>query len=604
MTKPARRHFEIQDRSSHTLRWVLPRFALALLLCIVQLLRVGFHDTDPFLSPTAYTIIEILSLAGLAAIYLYAFSNRSDRLTWLKRRWREPVVLLTAIAAQFLAYDKLYVVAVVILAVVLFTRIYIILTDQLTRPGLLFISSFLILILCGTLMLKLPAATPIDAPLSWLDSLFTSTSAVCVTGLIVRDTATEFTHLGQIILLILIQLGGLGIILFGSLFAVMFGGSITLRQAASIGEVVESAEGGLGNVDRLVAFVVFGTLLTEAIGAILIYWLAPNILPAGAVEGREFFSSVFLSISAFCNAGFAPFSNSLADYDSRFTVHILITILIVIGGLGFPALHNLYEVGKAKLLLRFKLATPAVIHRHHLIRLTLHTKIVLVASAALYLVGTLGLFVGQIAGTPDLIPADAAITTADRGVGSELANASFMSVSARTAGFNSLPMEELAPTSRAFLLVLMFVGGSPGSTAGGVKTIVLAVLILAIWSTIRGRSETEAFGRSIPYATVRRAGVAASLGILAIATSALALTLTEAGGLELNLFEAVSACSTVGLSLGTTAQISAAGKIVIILSMFLGRIGPLAVIGVIAFRVTAGARRAQYHYPEEPIIMG
>lgn len=598
------------------MRWVLPRFGLALFLCAVQLLRVGFHPSDQFLTPATYTILEIAGLLSLAGVYVYAFVNRGDRVAWLKRRWREPVVLLAAIGALFFSLKYLYVAGIVFLAVVLFTRIYVILTDRLTRPGLLFISSFLILILSGTLMLKLPAATPIATPLSWLDSLFTATSAVCVTGLIVRDTATEFTFLGQVILLILIQLGGLGIILFGSLFAVMFGGSVSLRQAASIGEVVESSEGGFGNVNRLVAFVVFGTLLAEAVGALLIYWFVPEVLPSGALEGSEIFNSVFLAISAFCNAGFAPFSNSLVDYQSRFTVHIIITILIVIGGLGFPALHNLWEVGQARLKLRLKLASSTQIHQHHLIRLNLHTKIVLVTSVVLYLAGTLGLFIGQIAGEasphqPSAALVDSHLTlgedpsaTVERSLGSHLANASFMSVSARTAGFNSLPMNELAPASRAFLLVLMFIGGSPGSTAGGIKTIVLAVLLLSIWSTIRGRTETEAFGRSIPFDLVRRAGVAASLGLLAIALSVLALTMTEAGGLELNLFEAASASSTVGLSLGLTENLSPAGRFVMILSMFLGRIGPLAIIGVIAFRVTAGSRRARYRYPEEPVIMG
>lgn len=599
----------------------MPRLGLAFFLCAIQLLRLGLRSDRPLVSATSYTIFEMAALAALASIYGFAFVRRPDRFAWLKRRWREPAILLVGIIALAAGWHRLYIAAIAILAVVLFTRIYVILTDRLSRPGLLFVSSFFILILSGGFMLKLPAATPIDNPISWLDAFFTSTSAVCVTGLIVRDTATQFTPLGQTIILVLIQLGGLGIILFGSLFAVVFGGSISLREAASIGEVVESSDTGLGNVDRLVRFVVVATLIIEAIGALLIYAFSPAKIPSGAIENRDLFNSVFLSISAFCNAGFAPFTESLVDYQSRFTVQLLIPVLIVVGGLGFPVLFNWSEVMLARFRLCFKLATPQSINRTHIVRLNLHTKIVLATTVLLYLGGTVGLFIGQWSfdryqnqantaaansslalgqNAPDAVHS----STPGGGIGHHLVNASFMSVSARTAGFNSIDMNELAPSSRYLLIILMFIGGSPGSTAGGIKTIVFAVVVLSIWSTIRGRAETEAFGRSIPFELVRRAGVAASLGLFAIAATTLGLTLTEAPRLELDLFEAASACGTVGLSMGITGGLSAAGKLVIIAGMFLGRIGPLALIGVIAFGATAASRHAQYRYPREPIVMG
>jgi len=616
----AHRYFAIRDESSHTLRWVVPRLGLAFFLCVIQLLRVGFHPDRPLVSAPSFTVLEIAALTGLASIYGFAFVRRSDRFAWLKRHWREPIILLVGIIALAAGWHRPYIAAIAILTVLLFTRVYVIFTDRLSRPGLLFVSSFVILILSGGFMLKLPAATPIDNPISWIDAFFTSTSAVCVTGLIVRDTATQFTPLGQTIILVLIQLGGLGIILFGSLFAVMFGGSISLRQATSIGEVVESSDTGLGNVDRLVRFVVVATLLTEAIGALLIYAFSPATIPSGAIENRDFFNSVFLSISAFCNAGFAPFTESLVDYQSRFTVQLLIPILIVVGGLGFPVLFNLSEVMIARFRLRFKLATPQTINRKHIVCLNLHTKIVIATTALLYLIGTVGLFIGQwsfdryrtqphVAQTNSLLTtgdhdSDAIDTSPAVAIGHHLVNASFMSVSARTAGFNSIGMNELAPSSRYLLIILMFIGGSPGSAAGGIKTIVFAVLVLSIWSTIRGRAETEAFGRSIPFELVRRAGVAASLGLFAVAATTLGLTLTEAPGSEFDLFEAASACGTVGLSMGVTGGLSAAGKLVIVAGMFLGRIGPLALIGVIAFGATAASRHARYRYPQEPIVMG
>ncbi len=633
------RHFEVRDDTSHTLHWVGPRLFLAALLCVVQLFRIGFYEDQPFLSESSYVIIENAVLALLTGAYLLLLIRRADRWDWLKRRWREPLVLLVIIAAWAFGKHQLYTAITVFLVILLFTRVYVVLTDRLTRPGLLFVSSFITLILAGMLLLKLPAAVPSSTPLSWVDALFTSTSAVCVTGLIVRDTATQFTHFGQVIILVLIQLGGLGIILFGALFAVMFGGSISLRQATSIGEVVESSESGLGNVDRLVRFVVIATLATEAVGAALIYLLAPSTLSQGAQAGSSVFNSIFISISSFCNAGFAPFTQSLVDYDSRFTVGVIVTVLIVVGGLGFPVLFNITEVGLARLKLKLKFATPQQINKRHIVRLNLHTKIVLMTSILLYVGGTLGLFFGQF--TADQQPNTTALvsetvlnmdsgessvnssserstgpgefaddelshgqSTANSNLGRQLADASFMSVSARTAGFNSLPMDELAPASRYILIMLMFIGGSPGSTAGGIKTIVLAILVLSIWSTIRGRRETEVFGRSIPFELVRRAGVAASLGLLTIAGTTLALTLVAPAGLENDLFEAVSACGTVGLSMGITADLTTAGKIVLVMGMFLGRIGPLALIGVIAFGATKASRHARYRYPQEPVVMG
>ncbi len=601
------RQFVLRDSSSFTLRWVLPRFGCALLVAIVSLLRVGFHETDPWLSSTMYTIIESLGLIGLASIYVFAFQRRPDRADWMKRHWREPFAVVALLVAYGFGSSVIFLATLGFILVILFTRLYVILTDHLAWPGMLFMTSFLILVLAGTLMLRLPRATPIDQPISWLDALFTSTSAVCVTGLIVRDTATEFTAFGQVIILILIQLGGLGIILFGSLFAVMFGGSVSLRQAATIGEVVESSEFGLGTVDRLVRFIVIAALCTEAVGAGLVYMFMQPTLPEGAAEGQEIFYSVFLSVSAFCNAGFAPYTQSLVDYPSRFTVHLLLPTLIVIGGLGFPVLFNLWQVLIANIRLRFTKSPFSQVHATQLIRLNLHTKVVLSTSIILYLIGVVGIFIGQLS-TNWLHPAVAAATAPDGDVNTTMAHclavAHFMSVSARTAGFNATEMSEMTSASQYILILLMWVGGSPGSTAGGVKTIVVAILALSAWSTIRGRSETEVFGRAIPFDLVRRAAVAAVISLTVIASATFGLTLTEQSALGQDLFEAVSASSTVGLSMGMTGDLSMAGKWVVIFAMFIGRVGPLAVIGAMVFGAFTSSRQARYQYPQESIIIG
>lgn len=585
------------ERQPH---WSILRFALALLAAGPGLLIVGLHE--PVTSVTTVAIAKGVGLAALWATYVLPWIRRADRRTWVRHRSRELVALtLTTLVLPF-SWPAAAVLHLV-LAGLLLTRCYVVVTRFVRRPGLLLLLTFAGFSLAGTLLLKLPAATPVDHPISWLDACFTATSAVCVTGLIVRDTATEFTAFGQILILFLIQLGGLGIILFGAVFASMIGGQISLRHAASISEAVQTAEGGLGDVESLVRFVITATLLTEAAGALLIYLSGaahePGAVAGTFAEGRPIFVSIFLSISAFCNAGFAPFTESLIPLRFHWVSHLVIAPLIVLGGLGFVALYDLWR----NLVLRFgrwlrpgglRSRRPTTDPRTgHLLRLGLHTRIVLVTTLILYLAGLLVIFTSQM-----LTPGDPQLS-----IGEHLLDASFMSITCRTAGFNTMPMDDLAPASVVMSIVLMAIGGSPGSMAGGIKTVTVAVLALTVWSTLRGRPETEVMRRTIPEALVRRAGVLAMLGLLAVAILATALSLTRTPGETSTLvFEAVSATSTVGLSLGVTPMLSPAGRVIVIVAMFLGRVGPLALLGALAF--ASPLHRSRYRYPSESVVMG
>lgn len=584
---------------------MLPRLGVALLLNAVTLIEVGFYS--PPISQQALALLQAIGLTLMYAAYLPAIRQPGRWEPRLLLGMKAELASLAAATAALPFHHGTGTALLGVLAVILFTRTYVHLARLVLRASVLLVSSFLLLILVGTVLLLLPRATPADNPISIVDALFTSTSAVCVTGLVVRDTATEFTPFGQTIILILIQLGGLGIIVFGSLFAVLLSGTLSLRHRVSITEAVQSAEGGISSVDQLVRFIVVATLTLEAIGAALLYLLLNQEDPASQ---QHLFHSVFVSISAFCNAGFAPYTESLIAYRSAAAAHLVVLPLIVIGGIGFPVLLNCWEVVVARLKVyiarRRELPRPRF---DRLVRLNLHTRLVLTTTAVLYIAGTVAITIGQL--TPNIHRALNLNVTANAphvepltaaSLSRHVLDASFMCVSARTAGFNTLEMTELTHSSRFVLMILMWVGGSPGSTAGGVKTIAVAILALTIWSTVTGRSTTEAFRRTIPEGLVRRAGVLVMLGFVIVSLTTYCLTITESPRFADKLFESISACSTVGLSMGLTEHLTTAGRIVIVLAMFAGRVGPLAVFGLITFRRYEPVMR--YQYPSETVLIG
>ncbi len=458
-------------------------------------------------------------------------------------------------------------------------------------PTRTLIASFLVLIISGAGLLYLPKASTGERA-SFVDALFTATSATCVTGLIVRDTGKDFSLMGQLIILSLIQLGGLGIVMFGAVFALLLGQALSLRESVAMQDLLSART--LSRIGNMIAFIFIGTIFIEAIGAVSIYGMWNDIPGWSGDVHKQWYYSIFHSISAFCNAGFSLFKDSFIDYNRCWGVYAVICPLIILGGLGFSVLYDLAGIVverinrffKKSFLTRYRLSmeTPT--------RMRLQTKIVLSVSTILIVFGTLAiLFFERYAGSYD--------TDSNTGV----LGALFQSVTARTAGFNTIKISALSASSKFVLILLMFIGGSPGSTAGGIKTVTLAVVIMTVYATLKKREEVEMFKRSIRLVVVGRAVTVTLLFVAVLFGASLALSITEnANGFTMSdiMFEAGSALGTVGLTTGITPSLTTAGKLIIIATMLIGRLGPLTLLAALTFNI----KPAQYNYPDEAIIVG
>ncbi len=550
--------------------------ALAALGAAAVALEHGFQE-DPL--PTGILragqlVFPWLALAAGGAIAWRGLS---------RARWRGPIgrigeaLVVLALALEFTAGPLAAEVVAVAAAVTMVVRLNGVLSRTLRSPAVLFPASFLLLITVSASLLKLPAATPTGAPIGWVDALFTATSAVCVTGLTVRDTYAGFTPFGQAVIAGSIQLGGLGMMIFGSTLALLFGARLSFKEHMTLSMALD--EYPAHRITRFAWFIVGAMLLLELIGAGYLFFTWPaSVVP----EGQRLWFSVFHSVSAVCNAGFDLTGSSLIPLREHPAVLVGVAPLIITGGLGFIVLENLYRVGRDRWFRKLPDGDrrPA--------RLTTHTKLVLATTAILLTTGFATIAIAQ------------ALGGSQRGLGA-VGDAAFMSVTARTAGFTSMPMDELTPGSRFTLMLLMLAGGSPGSTAGGMKTTVIAVLALAVWSTARGRSEVEAFGRALPDALVKKAATVAAglLGVVALAT--LVLDMTEEIAFEPLIFEVISAATTTGLSLGATGDLSPAGRVVITITMFMGRVGALALMASIVGGATETGR---YRLPRDTVSLG
>lgn len=420
-----------------------------------------------------------------------------------------------------------------------------VLRSFLDRPARLILTSFVGLILLGAVLLTFPAAAA-GAAVSPLDALFTATSAACVTGLIVLDTPHDFSLFGQIVVLALLQIGGLGIMVLSTFATLALGGSLDLRGEQVLREMLETRSGLAAY--RLTRFIVLSTLAIEALGAIALAW---RFSRHGAAPAEALWQGLFHSVSAFCNAGFALWSDSLVGFQTDPIVLLVVAALILFGGIGFTVLATL----AGRPFRRRRGALP------------IQARIVLVVSAFLLAVGW-ALYVGlewqhSLAG---LDPADRVV------------NAFFQSVTTRTAGFNSVDLAATAPATVLALCALMFVGASSGSTGGGIKTTTAAVLLAAVRATVRGGGPATLFDREIPRATINRSLAITLLAGMTVGGGLFLLSLTETQPLEHLLFEVVSAVGTVGLSLGATAKLSAAGKLIVSVLMLAGRVGPLTLV--------------------------
>jgi len=434
--------------------------------------------------------------------------------------------------------------------------------------SLVLIYGFAGLIACGTILLMLPISTHTGQLTSPVDALFTATSAVCVTGLVVVDTADYWSFFGQIVILVLIQAGGFGFMTSATVFLLAFGRRIGLRERLLIRDSMGLAQ--LGGLVRIVKRMALFTVAVELIGAALFYLHFSTQYSPGTAG----WISLFQSISAFNNAGFDLFGGfrSLLNYQGVPLVVLLTAVLIFVGGISFIVLSDMVKFRSWG-------------------RLSLDSKIVLSTTLSLL---ALGIIVILLTESGDLA------TLGAMSQPQRLLNAFFQSVTARTAGFSTINVANMTAYSLFFIMLLMFIGGASGSTAGGIKVNTFGMLAATIWSTIKGKEHAGAFGREFTIQQINRAlsVVMISLGIMVLMV--FLLTITEEFGFLNLAFETVSAFATVGLSTGITPSLSMAGRIIIIITMFAGRLGPLT----LALALIQRQQPTTYRYPEETVRIG
>ncbi len=451
------------------------------------------------------------------------------------------------------------------------------------RPAQTIVVSFLVVILAGTLLLMLPFTHSEGRGLSPVDALFTATSAVCVTGLIVVDTATAFTVYGKIVILVLIQIGGLGIMLLSFFTVFVFRRSVSIRDKMLMSYML--SERDMTKLSRNLKTIIYTTLTIEAAGAVV---LAAGIRAnTGAGAAQTAFQAVFHAVSAFSNAGFSLYSDSLESFRGRPGVIVPTALLILVGGMGFAVIADLRTVAASYVRrMRDRLRRS---RRHRLVAPSLNSVAVLSVSGALLLLATLAFYGLEYRN----------VLSAER-VGGQYLSAFFQSVTLRTAGFNSVPFDALLPATYIAMTVFMFIGGASGSTAGGIKVNTVAVMIAYLISTIKDRDSVVFHRYSIRADIVARAFLILLFGISVVTAGTILLTLFESAPVEHLFFEAVSAFGTVGLSAGVTPQLSIPGRIVIIILMFFGRIGPLTILAA----ATVGRRKVRIEYPRGEIAIG
>lgn len=421
------------------------------------------------------------------------------------------------------------------------------------------------MIIVGTLLLMLPFATKGEGGASFFDALFTSTSAVCVTGLVVQDTATYWSLFGQFVIMLLIQTGGLGIVTVAISVTVISGKKIGLMQRSTMQETVSAHN--LGGIVRLTKFILKTTVIIELAGAVL---LLPFFIRDFGVW-RGIWYALFHSVSAFCNAGFdlmgvnSPFS-SLTSYSGEAIVNIVISLLIIIGGIGFLTWDDIRN------------------HKFRIRKYRMQSKVILSVSAILILLPAIYFFFFEYSSLP---------------LGKRILTSLFQSVTTRTAGFNTTDLSAFSETGRMMMIVLMLIGGSPGSTAGGMKTTTVAVLIAAMVSVARKKESAHLFKRRISDDVVKYAATLAVLYVILFIGGGMIISRVEGLPLLSAMFETASAIGTVGLTLGITTSLGTVSRIILIILMFFGRVGGLTLI----FAATgSGVHRSEY--PQEKIMVG
>ncbi len=445
------------------------------------------------------------------------------------------------------------------------------------HPGAIFAISFAILILFGSLMLQLPRSAPEGREISFIDSLFTSTSAVCVTGLIVLDTENDFSAIGKMVILMLIQLGGLGVMTLTTFLAAYFAGGISFQLRIMMKDLLSHES--LSEVRGILLRILIYTFTIETIGALLLYLSLEGTFTE--FNWDSVYIAVFHSVSAFCNAGFSLFSGNLMDplVKDNYFFNSVIMLLIVFGGLGFVVINELSAIRP------FKYKKKRIKHQ-----LSLHSKIVIISTLALILGGGLLIYIVEP------YSYNQSMSEAET-----MFHSIFLSISARTAGFNTAPMESITVTAAVLTIVLMWIGASPGSTGGGIKTTTASIAFFSFIQYARGKSRVEAFGNEIHQDSIQKAYLVIFASLLALGISSIVLFWLEPGMQPMDLiFEATSALGTVGLSRNITPHLAFGSKIVIILLMYIGR------IGVFTFFTAffAQQKEPRYKLPKKTVMIG
>ena len=428
---------------------------------------------------------------------------------------------------------------------------------------------FAIVILTGALLLTLPISSADGTPTSFIDSLFTSTSATCITGLITLDTATHWSTFGKVVIITLIQVGGLGFMAFTTLFALILGKKITLKQRLIMQEAMNTFS--IQGLVSMMRYILIFTFSVEFIGAML---LSTQFIPMfGVSKGIAF--SFFHSISAFCNAGFdlmGNFSSLTGVYDNSVII-LTIGSLIIVGGIGFSVWVDIYKNKDLK-------------------KLSLHSKLVLSMTAILIVGGAILMFIFEF-NNPN--------TMGPMGAKDKILSSVFAAVTPRTAGFNSISTSDMTLAGRSLTIILMFVGASPGSTGGGIKTSTAGILLMTVICVIRGREDTEIFKKRINKDLVYKAFTIVTLSLGIVIGVTMILSITEVGAsLEYLIYEVVSAFGTVGLTLGLTPNLTTIGKVMVALTMYCGRVGPMTLF----LDLTNRKKNKGIRYPEDKILVG
>lgn len=430
----------------------------------------------------------------------------------------------------------------------------------------LIIMGFAGVILLGTVLLMLPFSSAEKVITPFHEALFTATSAVCVTGLVVKDTGSYWSLAGQTIILALIQIGGLGVVTVAASVSILSGKKISLMQRSTMQDAISAPK--VGGIVRLTRFILRGTFLIEAAGTVL---LLPVFM--GDYGKKGIWMSVFHSISAFCNAGFdilgtdSSMFPSLTRYSGNILINLVIMLLIITGGIGFLTWDDIYTNK-----LNFK-------------RYRMQSKIILMTTACLILFPTVFFYICDLTKLP---------------MEKRLLAAAFQSVTTRTAGFNTINISEMSEASKAVMILLMLIGGSPGSTAGGMKTTTFSVLILNAIATFRSQENAGAFGRRLEYHVIKNAATIAMLYFALFFGGGIAISVYEGLPLLNCLYEAASAVGTVGLTLGITPELHVFSQVVLIILMYLGRVGGLTLI----YAVFSGRNKGNAKLPLEKITVG